>query len=75
MTTDEELLQKVKDRIKGTLEIPAQFAKTKSSHTSIEERVLLMDMIEDILFYIEDWETNRQLLYKAIKDKNNERSL
>ena len=75
MTTDEELLQKVKDRIKGTLEIPAQFAKTKSDHTSIEERVLLMDMIEDILFYIEDWERNRTLLYNAIKDKNNERSL
>lgn len=67
-----ELVNKVKQRLKTTLQIPAEFAKTPNSQTSIEERKVLMNMIEDILFYIEDWEENRTLLYKAIQNKYKE---
>ena len=60
---NEQLEQKVKERIKSTLEIPAQYA-TKNKQIDIKERELIMLMIEDILNYLDDWQENSIVLEK-----------
>lgn len=75
---DREVEQVVKERLKAALEIPAQFA-VFNTQASTQERIITMNMIEDILDYLDNWEENREILFKyrqhKLKEINEEKEI
>lgn len=61
--TEEELIEKARQRIKSTLEIPAECIK-ENKEIDDRERMITMTMIEDVLNYIANWKENSLVLEK-----------